>query len=268
MKELPIGLQTLEDLIRGKAIYVDKTKEIYNMVKGVGKFYFLSRPRRFGKSLLISTLKELFKGSKEVFEGLYIYDKWDWGKKNPVIHLNFTEIDYTNVEELKRSLMDFINSTAASYKVSLMNSTLSSRFAELIEQLHKSTGQQVVMLIDEYDKPMIDSLNKAKEIHQEIKETLHKFYQVIKGSDEHIKFMFMTGVSQFSGLSIFSALNNLNNITMDSKYAGICGYTQEELESNFKEHIESTAESMGVSKEELLAKIKRWYNGYSHGMVR
>jgi hypothetical protein len=119
------------------------------------------------------------------------------------------------------------------------------------------------MLIDEYDKPMIDSLNKTKEVHQEIKETLDNFYQVIKGSDEHIKFMFMTGVSRFSGLSIFSALNNLNDITMNNKYTSICGYTQEELESSFKEHIESTREEMGLTKEELLRNIKYWYNGYS-----
>jgi ERCC4-type nuclease len=263
MKQLPIGLQTFEDLRKGNGIYVDKTKEIYKMLKELTKFYFLSRPRRFGKSLLISTLKELFKGNKEIFEGLYIYDKWDWSKQYPVIHLDFTELAYDSPERLKNSLSDFITKTAIEYSIELISSEIESRFAEVIEKLHKSRGEQVVMLIDEYDKPMIDSLNKAKEVHQEIKETLHNFYQVIKGSDEHIKFMFMTGVSKFSGLSIFSALNNLNDITMNNKYVSICGYTQEELEGNFKEHIESTAESMGKSKEELLREIKYWYNGYS-----
>jgi Holliday junction resolvase-like predicted endonuclease len=136
-------------------------------------------------------------------------------------------------------------------------------FAELIEQLHQTTGQQVVILIDEYDKPMIDSLNKAKEIHQEIKETLHNFYQVIKGSDEHIKFMFMTGVSRFAGLSVFSALNNLYDITMDTEYASICGYTQEELENNFKEYIKGVSDNLNISYQESINGIKHWYNGYS-----
>jgi hypothetical protein len=159
--------------------------------------------------------------------------------------------------------MDFINSTAINYNVSLTNSTLGSKFGQLIEQLHKASDKRVVILIDEYDKPLIDSLNKAKEVHQGIKETLHNFYQVIKGSDEHIKFMFMTGVSRFAGLSVFSALNNLYDITMDGEFSCICGYTQEELEDGFKEYIGSTAEYMGISKEELLSKIKYWYNGYS-----
>ncbi|MDR2645083.1 MAG: ATP-binding protein [Endomicrobium sp.] len=130
------------------------------------------------------------------------------------------------------------------------------KFAELIKKMHTKAGERVVILVDEYDKSKIESLNKAKEVDQEIKERLHNFYQVIKGNDEHIKFMFMTGVPRLSGLSIFSGLNNLNDITMNSKYAGICGYTQEELESNFKEHIGSRAEYMGISKEELLRKIK------------
>ncbi|MDR1417840.1 MAG: ATP-binding protein, partial [Endomicrobium sp.] len=138
-----------------------------------------------------------------------------------------------------------------------------AKFSELIEKLHQSTGQQVVVLIDEYDKPMIDTLSKAKEVHQTIKETLHNFYQVIKAGDAHLKFVFMTGVSRFSGLSVFSALNNLNDITMNNKYISICGYTQKELENSFKEYIEATAESMRISKEELLSKIKYWYNGYS-----
>ncbi|MDR3124992.1 MAG: AAA family ATPase [Endomicrobium sp.] len=262
MKKLPLGTQSFEVLRRSGDVYVDKTEDIYNLISS-GRIYFLSRPRRFGKSLLISTLKELFKGNKEIFEGLYMCDKWNWSKKYPVIHLDFAEIDYTSVEELKKSLMDFINSTVINYNVSLTNSTLGSKFGQLIEQLHKASDERVVILVDEYDKPLIDSLNKAREVHQEIKETLHNFYQVIKGSDEHIKFMFMTGVSRFAGLSVFSALNNLNDITMNSKYAGICGYTQEELEDGFKEYIGSTAEYMGISKEELLTKIKYWYNGYS-----
>ncbi|MDR1522843.1 MAG: ATP-binding protein [Endomicrobium sp.] len=264
MKKLPVGTQAFEKLIRENKLYVDKTEHIYNLINN-GSVYFLSRPRRFGKSLLISTIKELFKGNKEIFEGLYIYDKWDWTKQYPVIHLDFTEIQYATAEQLEISLDKFLEDTAKREKITLDQTEtrlIGVKFAELIEKLHKSTGQQVVILIDEYDKPMIDSLNKAKEVNQEIKERLHNFYQVIKGSDEHIKFMFMTGVSRFAGLSVFSALNNLNDITMDNKYGSICGYTQEELESSFKEYIGSTAGYMGISKEELLSKIKYWYNGY------
>jgi Holliday junction resolvase-like predicted endonuclease len=175
-------------------------------------------------------------------------------------------MQYATPEQLEISLDKFLDNTAKRENTTLEQTEtrlIGVKFAELIEKLHKSTGQQVVVLIDEYDKPMIDSLNKAKQVHQEIKETLHNFYQVIKGSDEHIKFVFMTGVSRFAGLSVFSALNNLNDITMDYKYTTICGYTQEELERDFKEYIESTAESMGKSKEELLRDIKYWYNGYS-----
>ncbi|MDR3124999.1 MAG: ATP-binding protein [Endomicrobium sp.] len=265
MKRLPIGTQSFEVLRRRGDIYVDKTEHIYNLISN-GRIYFLSRPRRFGKSLLISTLKNLFKGNKEIFEGLYIWDKWDWAKKYPVIHLDFAEIQYATAEQLEISLDKFLNDVGREEKIELQETAtrlVDVKFAELIEKMHKNRGEQVVILIDEYDKPMIDSLNKAKEVHQEIKETLHNFYQVIKASDEHIKFMFMTGVSRFAGLSIFSALNNLNDITMNNKYASICGYTQEELEDGFKEYIGSTAEYMAISKEELLREIKYWYNGYS-----
>jgi Holliday junction resolvase-like predicted endonuclease len=262
MKKLPIGTQSFEKLRKEGAIYVDKTEYIYNLISK-GSVYFLSRPRRFGKSLLISTFKELFKGNKEIFEGLYIWDKWDWGKKYPVIHLDFTELGYKSSDELEISLNIFLDNSAKSNKVTIRESApVAVKFAELIEKLNRSTGQQAVILIDEYDKPMIDSLEE-EQAHKQIKKVLHNFYQVIKGSDEHIKFMFMTGVSRFAGLSVFSALNNLYDITMDGEYSAICGYTQEELESSFKEYIGVTAEYMGISKEEMLKKIKYWYNGYS-----
>jgi hypothetical protein len=175
MRKLPIGTQSFEVLRRSGDIYVDKTEYVYNLINN-GRIYFLSRPRRFGKSLLISTFKELFKGKKEIFEGLYIYDKWDWTKKYPVIHLDFAEIGYKNSDELEKSFNVFLDKTAQRNNVEITKSApISVKFAEVIEELHKSTEEQVVMLIDEYDKPLIDSLNKAKEVHQEIKETLHNF---------------------------------------------------------------------------------------------
>ncbi|MDR0399215.1 MAG: ATP-binding protein [Endomicrobium sp.] len=264
MKKLPIGTQTFEVPRNDVAIYVDKTEHIYNLITS-GRIYFLSRPRRFGKSLLISTFKQLFKGNKEVFKGLYIYDKWDWSKTYPVIHLDFAEIQYATIEQLEISLDKFLNDLAREENIVLEESAtylVGVKFAELIEKLHKKTGQQVVILVDEYDKPLIDNLSK-QEVYPEVKRTLHDFYQVIKASDEHLKFVFMTGVSRFSGISVFSALNNLHDITTSNKYSSICGYTQEELEINFKEYIESTAKIMETTRKEVLSEIRKWYNGYS-----
>jgi Holliday junction resolvase-like predicted endonuclease len=261
MKKLPVGTQAFDKLRKDGAVYVDKTEHVYNLINN-GSVYFLSRPRRFGKSLLISTFKELFKGSKELFEGLYIYDKWDWSKKYPVIHLDFAKLAYDTPGRLENSLSDFIGNTALEYSITLTNSEIETRFSELIEKLHQSTGQQVVVLIDEYDKPLIDSLND-EEIYKKIKKILHSFYQVIKAGDAHIKFVFLTGVSQFSGLSIFSGLNNLENITMSEEFSSICGYTQEELENNFKEHIQEAAKANRMTEKEILSEIKYYYNGYS-----
>jgi hypothetical protein len=210
-------------------------------------------------------LSELFAGKKELFEGLHIYDKWDWNNSVPVVHLDFAEIQYATVEQLEISLDRFLNELARKENIELEESStllIGVKFAELIKKLHEKTGSHVVVLVDEYDKPMIENLSK-KEIYPEVKRTLHDFYQVIKASDKHIKFVLLTGVSRFSGLSIFSGLNNLNDITMDYKYATLCGYTQEELEGNFKEHIESVATEIGKTKEGTLSEIKRWYNGYS-----
>jgi hypothetical protein len=239
MKKLPIGTQSFSKLIDENKIYVDKTEHIHKLISA-GSVYFLSRPRRFGKSLLINTFKELFKGNKKIFKGLYIYDKWDWSKTNPVIHLDFAEITYSTSEELKFSLNKLVEITGEKNEVTIDKELpLPMKFAQLIEKMHKKTGERAVILVDEYDKPLIDNLNK--EVYSEVKRTLHDFYQVIKASDEHLRFVFLTGVSQFSGLSIFSGLNNLNDITMNAEYGTICGYIQEELEINFKEYIESTA---------------------------
>ena len=261
MKMLPIGIQSFEKLRNSNAIYVDKTQHIWNLINS-GSVYFLSRPRRFGKSLLVSALSELFAGNKQLFDGLYIYDKWDWNKTFPVIYLDFTEIAYKTVSLLESSLLDFVNSTADKHCVELTSVALATRFAQLIEKLHEKTGNPVAILIDEYDKPLIDNLGD-KETHEQVKRSLHDFYQVIKAKDKYIKFVFMTGVSRFSGLSIFSGLNNLNDITMDTQYASICGYTQEELENSFKEYIEEAGKYLGISYDKTIDAIKRWYNGYS-----
>ncbi|MDR3245934.1 MAG: ATP-binding protein [Prevotellaceae bacterium] len=261
MKKLPIGTQSFSILRSTDCLYVDKTEYIYRMVT-TGRVYFLSRPRCFGKSLLVSTLDALFKGQKELFEGLYIYDKWNWNEQYPVIRLDFGERTYDTPEKLESSLFTFINEMAENYSVNLVSPDLSDRFGELIKRLHKSTGQQVVVLIDEYDKPITDHLSDPK-VMTANKTTLHNFYQVLKATDEHLYFIFLTGVSKFAGVSVFSALNNPDDITKEDQYASICGYTQEELESYFSDYINRAAKYNNMNRRDLLDKIRTWYNGYS-----
>jgi hypothetical protein len=242
-------------------LYIDKTRDIHHLIT-TGKIYFLSRPRRFGKSLLVSTLDAVFKGQKDLFKDLYIYDRWDWTQSFPVIRLDFTALNFSDSEELKISLNSFVEAVAGKNQLSLAMITLSSKFGELIEKLHESTGQQVVVLVDEYDKPITDHLTNS-DMMKANQQILHDFYQVLKGADEHIRFIFLTGVSKFSGLSIFSALNNPRDITLSDDYVSLCGYTQQELESNFTEYIEAVAQKLSMNREKLLDEIRKRYNGYS-----
>jgi hypothetical protein len=260
MKKLPLGIQAFEKLRRNNLLYVDKTEIIYRLVSGTG-IYFLSRPRRFGKSLLISTLEAIFKGRKELFEGLYIYDKWDWSQAFPVIRIDWTQINHATLEEMKNSLCKQLHNTAKEYQIRLEGETAIDCFAELIRTLRHETGKNVVILIDEYDKPVTSHLFDSD--LEVIRRAVHDFYQVMKGSDEYLEFIFITGVSKFSGLSMFSALNNPTDITLDRQYASLCGYTQEELENNFSEYIDSTADFLDMTRNELLAHIQYWYNGYT-----
>ncbi|MDR0823065.1 MAG: AAA family ATPase [Endomicrobium sp.] len=261
MKKLPIGIQSFRNLREGGYVYVDKTKQVYEMVEN-GKVYFLSRPRRFGKSRLVSVMDELFSGRKELFEGLHIYNKWDWEKKYPVIRLDFGAGDYSSNEKLINSLSDFLKNCAEKFGIILKNTTIPTKFSELIHRIHLKTSEPVVVLIDEYDKPILDVINNPQ-VSKENKEFLHGFYQVLKASDDHLKFAFLTGVSKFAGLSVFSALNNLKDITLSDDFSGICGYTQEELEKTFVEHIEHSANKLALSKRDLLDRIRLMYDGYS-----
>ena len=261
IKKLPIGISTFSKIIKNNYIYVDKTKHIYEMVS-TGEVYFLSRPRRFGKSLLVSTLEELFQGNKDLFKDLYIYDKWDWTEEHPVIHLDFGNIDYETSETLKLSLEDFVMKIADKYDIAIKNRFLNSKFSELIEKICEKTGKKVVVLIDEYDKPIIDCM-KSIEVANKNRDILSDFYQVLKANDEHLRFLFLTGVSKFAKTSIFSKLNNLDDITLDETSAGICGYTQKELETCFHEQIKQISSEKNVSTDKLLSLIKEWYNGYS-----
>ena len=260
MKKLPIGIQTFSELIRENYLYIDKTREIYKLLANGGKHYFLSRPRRFGKSLLLSTLKEIFSGNKKLFEGLWIYDKIEW-KRHPVLHIDFSRISYKTPEMLEESLVRMIDRFSRNYNVKLSPGGDSrDRFGELIEQIGRE--EKVVILVDEYDKPIIDFLDNI-DTAKKNRSILKDFYGIIKGMDEYIKFAFLTGVSKFSRVSVFSGLNNLNDITIDDHFAALLGYTQDELLSYFGDRMETLSKKLDIAEDDLLDHLKRWFNGYS-----
>ena len=258
MKKLPIGIQDFAKLRRGDYVYVDKTEHIHRLINS-SSYVFLSRPRRFGKSLLVSTLRELFLGRREWFAGLWIENQLD-EKPYPVIYVDLNAIDYRN-HSLEEELSKTILSTAEQYNISLTTTTAKNRFTELIQTL-SSDGQKCVVLIDEYDKPITDLLEEPEQAAEHVK-TLKNFYGVLKSQDQHLHFVFITGVSKYGKVSIFSDLNNLYDITLDPAYATLTGYTLEEVQQNFGEHLAALPGTMNRSPEALLDKIKFWYNGYS-----
>ncbi len=216
-KKLPIGIQTFREIRKDDCYYVDKTEFILRLIKE-GKYYFLSRPRRFGKSLLLDTIGELFAGNETLFQGLYCHDRWDWTKRNPIIRISFGEGELQSREALDERIREILAEHEKSLQCTTQAKSIAGRFAELIEQTHAETGQRVVILIDEYDKPILDNLTKP-EIAREMRDGLLNLYSVIKDSDAHVYFAFLTGVSKFSKASIFSGLNNLEDITVSPKYS-------------------------------------------------
>ena len=264
MKSLPIGIQTFRKMIRENHLYIDKTREILRLINS-GSYLFLSRPRRFGKSLLVSALYEIFSGNRELFQGLFIYDQLDW-QAYPVIHLDLSRISYDDDLMLQQSLSSFLTAEAQRYNIELTTEFLKDRFFELIAQLHTTTGQPVVILIDEYDKPIIDHLNNLEKAANN-RAVLREFYGVLKSADPHLHFVFLTGVSKFSRVSIFSGLNNLQDMTLAPQCATLLGYTQAELEAYFDEYLTRFCQAHNLTRPDLLAKIREWYNGYSWNAV-
>ena len=250
MKLLPIGIQTFEKIINGNYYYVDKTMFVKKLEEG--GYYFLSRPRRFGKSLFLDTLKEAFSGNKELFKGLYLYENWNWEKRYPVIRLDLSQAYPDTVENLKESISSFLRKIANEHGITLEEKILGLKFQELIQKLYEKYNEKVVVLIDEYDKPILDVIEDIEKAKQN-RDILKKFFEILKPSDPYLRLVFLTGVSRFSKVSIFSGLNQLNDITVDRNFSTICGYTQSELESVFYDRIKD------FDKE----KIKQWYNGYS-----
>lgn len=260
MKKLPVGLQTFSTLIQEDYLYVDKTRDIYTLLSS-GKAFFLSRPRRFGKSLLLSTLHAIFDGRQELFEGLYIYDKLEW-QAHPVLHLDFLLIPHDSEARLLYGLRETLKTLAAAHQVEIDPQEYDLALYQLIVKLAEKYQRQVVVLVDEYDKPLIDLLDNpdAAEANRNI---LRNFYGVLKGCEEYLRLVFLTGVSKFSRVSIFSGLNNLDDITLDPQFSAIVGITQAELESYFADYLSRIQESKKLSQEELFADIRFWYNGYS-----
>ncbi len=251
LPQLPIGKQTFRDVIEENNLYIDKTEIALNLIQN-NKYIFLARPRRFGKSLFMDTLQEIFEANEPLFKGLFIYDKYGWNTQYPVIKISFSG-GVHNKAELNRDLLRQLESNQARLQVKCKTlDDVNICFAELIEKVYQKYQQKVVILVDEYDKPILDNLHQLEDA-KEIREGLRDFYTKIKDNDKYIKFAMLTGVTKFSKVSIFSGLNNLTDITLDPEFGDICGYTQEDIETTIKPYLQ------GVD----LEKLKTWYNGYN-----
>ena len=260
IQKYPIGIQSFASLREGGYAYVDKTEVIYRLIT-TGKYYFLSRPRRFGKSLLLSTIKELFEGRRELFEGLYICSTdFDW-QPRPVVHLDFASTDVSGIEGLKIHLDFQLTRYEMTFGISHEGLDYSSRFYNILKTACEKTGRRVVVLIDEYDKMLVNNLHNPT-LHEEIKAVLRPVYANLKSADDYIHFGMLTGVSRFSKLSVFSDLNNLQDITLDESFATICGITEEEIRANFASGVEIFAASEKIDSERVMQILKENYDGY------
>lgn len=262
MKKLPISIQTFEDIITGGMIYVDKTAFIWELAQA-GKFYFLSRPRRFGKSLLLTTLRSYFQGRKDLFEGLYIFDKEKEWKKHPVVHIDYSLLEYKKSRAIfEQSLLEHLRGIAFTFELTLKSKIIANAFTELVKGLHEKYGP-VVVLVDEYDKSMVDTL-VDEDRFEENREVVRGLYGAMKGLDQYFRFVMLTGVSRFAKVNVFSGLNNLQDISENQSFSTLLGFTQKELEHYFGSWIEKlNSHTFQMPPEELLGQIKFWYNGFS-----
>ena len=259
MKRIDTSYSVFEDLILSNNLYVDKTSYLYRLITQGYRYYFLSRPRRFGKSLTLSTLDAIFKGKRELFRGLYIDSTdYDW-KEHPVIHIDFSKCARSTSEEIKKWINNQIMGIATLYNIELKEEDGFDSNLDILINKCSSKGK-VVILIDEYDSLLNNNINN--ENIEGIREVLRGFYSVIKASSANIRFCFITGVTKFSKMSIFSSMNNLVDISMSDEYSTMLGYTQEELEENFSEYIDKAVKEENIKREEYLEKVKRWYDGY------
>ena len=269
-RKLPIGVQSFKVLRNDRYLYVDKTAYIAQLLAS-SRVYFLSRPRRFGKSLFLSTLSAYFLGKKELFKGLYLEkaeeelavleNRAAW-QEYPVFYLDFNTGNYNCMEALQENLNIFLSQLEDIYGKKDIEETSPKRFEGLLKRAYEKTGKQVVILVDEYDKPLLQTMDINEALNEQYRNELKAFYSVIKTCDEYIRFAFLTGVTKFSKISIFSDLNNLKDISLHEKYAGICGITQKELEDNFEPEIQALAERQELDYSQAIAALKQWYDGY------
>ena len=260
-KLYPIGIQTFERIRKEDKFYVDKTEYIYRMTHTDGKLFFLNRPRRFGKSLLVSTFKSYFEGKKELFEGLAIEKLEKEWNTYPVLHFDLSKGKHMEKEQLNRYLLDIIEKQEARFDCKSNKIDVNIRLDNLINAVYQKTGKQVVVLIDEYDAPLLDVAHEKEKL-DELRNTMRNFYSPLKGNESMLRFVFMTGITKFSQLSIFSELNNIKNVSMDEPYAGICGITKEELLTQMSDDIDALAEHLELSREETIQELKDHYDGY------
>ena len=262
MKKLPIGIQSYRKIYDNDCVYVDKTQYILKLLSDA-QCYFISRPRRFGKSLLLDTIAEVLSGEKELFKGLYIYDSGYGFPKHPVLRLDMSNIANETPDLLKESLTTTLTRYAETEGISVEGSTPSDMFRCLIEDVYKKYGTQVAILIDEYDKPILDHIDNP-EVAEENRAVLRSFFGILKSMDPYLRLTFITGVTKFTKTSVFSGLNNLRDITLSEEYAQICGVTAEDLDKYFGEHIRSLSEQGRLGGyNEVRDSILTWYNGYS-----
>ena len=258
LKKLPVGIQSFAELITGQYAYIDKTQYIYKLITE-GKPYFLSRPRRFGKSLLVSTLEALFLNKRHLFKGLWIdQSDWDW-VEYPVIRLDMSTIDNRTPQSLEKALIRTLHKIGQKYQLVIDEETAAECLLSLINLL--APQGKVVVLIDEYDKPIVDRID-AMDLAKQNRDVLRQFYGVLKSQDEFLKFVFLTGVTKFSKVSVFSELNNLEDISFTQSYATLLGYTTQEIQTNFTEQIELLSEDHNQPKQQIMSKLQSWYNGY------
>ena len=270
LRKLPIGVQSFKVLRNDRYLYVDKTEYLFRLVQS-GRVYFLSRPRRFGKSLFLSTLAAYFLGQKELFKGLYLeqaekvqasYEGRAAWKEYPVLYLDFNTKNYSDEQVLTAILNAHLRDWEEAFMLEQREEAPDGRLKDLIQRIHRKTGKQVVILVDEYDKPLLQTMGVNEELNERYRNALKAFYSVIKTCDEYIRFAFLTGVTKFSKISIFSDLNNLRDISMEKQYAGICGITQAELEANFQPEIQALASEQDLTYQQTVTTLKQWYDGY------
>ena len=261
LKLYPVGIQTFERIILEDKLYIDKTKYIYHMAHTSGTYFFLSRPRRFGKSLLTSTFQSYFEGKKEFFKGLAIEKLEKEWTEYPVLHFDLSGGKHLDKDELQRYILYILKDNEERFGIENDSVDTNIRLNDLIVSVYQKTGKQVVILIDEYDAPLLDVVHEDT-LLPVLRNVMRNFYSPLKKCEPYLRFVFLTGITKFSQMSIFSELNNISNISMDDEYAGICGITQEELETQMSADVEALGEKLGKTREEMLIALREYYDGY------